>query len=213
MNITQVFDHGDPVLITTFLILIGMSISSWYIIFWKAVVLRREHHHLHLINTRYTANHYYPASSHDTDIRGCIKGLMVHLEQTAPLRRGCNADKYHPLLTLHVAQALDRIRVGLDTGLTVLASIGSCAPFIGLFGTVWGIYGTLRDISDMGTASLHVVSGPIGEALIATAVGLFAAIPAVLSYNAFIRTNRVLMQDLRHMAAQLTFFWDNTETT
>jgi biopolymer transport protein ExbB len=105
-----------------------------------------------------------------------------------------------------LTQALDTIRVWLDKGLTILASIGSSAPFIGLFGTVWGVYNALTKIAAAGNASLNVVAGPMGEALVMTAVGLFAAIPAVLAYNAFVRTNRVLVQDLRHVAEQLALY-------
>ncbi|MBN8531906.1 MAG: MotA/TolQ/ExbB proton channel family protein [Alphaproteobacteria bacterium] len=107
---------------------------------------------------------------------------------------------------MHLAQTLDGLRVWMDRGLTLLASVGSSAPFIGLFGTVWGIYGALTRISAAGNASLNVVAGPMGEALVATAVGLFAAIPAVLAYNAFVRANRLLIQDYRHLAEQLAAY-------
>ena len=100
----------------------------------------------------------------------------------------------------------DEIRVWLDKGLTILASIGSVSPFIGLFGTVWGIYGALNNISSQGSAGLDAVAGPMGEALIATAIGLFAAIPAVLAYNTFVRLNRLLVQNLRHLAEQMTVY-------
>lgn len=107
---------------------------------------------------------------------------------------------------MHLIQKLDEIRFRLDHGLTILASIGSSAPFIGLFGTVWGIYHALTDIASQGNAGLNVVAGPMGEALIATAIGLFAAIPAVLAYNAFVRSNRLLVQNLRHVAEQITIY-------
>jgi len=79
----------------------------------------------------------------------------------------------------------------LENGLTVLATVGSTAPFVGLLGTVWGIYGALIKIGATGQASIDAVAGPVGEALIMTAVGLFVAIPAVLAYNFFVRLNRV----------------------
>ena len=93
--------------------------------------------------------------------------------------------------------------------MTVLASIGSSSPFIGLFGTVWGIYNALSNIAIQGNAGLSVVAGPMGEALIATAIGLFAAIPAVLAYNSFVRLNRLLVQNLRHIAEQITVYLSN----
>lgn len=88
-------------------------------------------------------------------------------------------------------QAVTRESMGLEGGLTVLATVGSTAPFVGLLGTVWGIYGALIKIGATGQASIDAVAGPVGEALIMTAVGLFVAIPAVLAYNFFVRLNRV----------------------
>jgi biopolymer transport protein ExbB len=91
----------------------------------------------------------------------------------------------------------------MESGLTVLASIGSTAPFVGLFGTVWGIMRALKDISQAGSASLEVVAGPIGEALIATAVGIAVAVPAVLAYNFFLRRSKVNRSGLEYFADDL----------
>ena len=88
-------------------------------------------------------------------------------------------------------QGVTRESMGLESGLTVLATVGSTAPFVGLLGTVWGIYGALIKIGATGQASIDAVAGPVGEALIMTAVGLFVAIPAVLAYNFFVRSNRI----------------------
>ena len=88
-------------------------------------------------------------------------------------------------------QAVTRESMRLESGLTVLATVGSTAPFVGLLGTVWGIYGALIRIGASGQASIDAVAGPVGEALIMTALGLFTAIPAVLAYNFFVRLNRV----------------------
>ena len=88
-------------------------------------------------------------------------------------------------------QAVTRESMNLESGLTVLATVGSTAPFVGLLGTVWGIYGALIRIGASGQASIDAVAGPVGEALIMTAVGLFVAIPAVLAYNFFVRRNRI----------------------
>jgi biopolymer transport protein ExbB len=91
----------------------------------------------------------------------------------------------------------------MESGLTLLASIGSTAPFVGLFGTVWGIMRALKDISKAGSASLDVVAGPIGEALIATAIGIAVAVPAVLAYNFFLRRSKVNRSVLEHFAEDL----------
>ncbi|HEY5780692.1 MAG TPA: MotA/TolQ/ExbB proton channel family protein [Lysobacter sp.] len=88
-------------------------------------------------------------------------------------------------------QAVTRESMKLESGLTVLATVGSTAPFVGLLGTVWGIYHALLRLGASGESSIQAVAGPVGEALIMTAIGLFVAIPAVLSYNFFVRLNRV----------------------
>ncbi len=93
----------------------------------------------------------------------------------------------HEQLQRNLAQQLKRERRTLDAGLAVLASVGSTAPFVGLFGTVWGIMTAMHDIGKNGSASIDVVAGPIGEALIATGIGIAVAIPAVLAYNYFMR--------------------------
>lgn len=97
-------------------------------------------------------------------------------------------------------QAVQNLQRNLEGGLAILASIGSTAPFVGLFGTVWGIMHALTEISKTGSASLDVVAGPIGEALIATAIGIATAIPAVLAYNFFLRRMRLSVANLENFA-------------
>lgn len=100
-------------------------------------------------------------------------------------------------------QQIQKERVLRESGLVVLASIGSTAPFVGLFGTVWGIMHALTDITKLGSASLEVVAGPIGEALIATAIGIGVAVPAVLAYNFFLRRLKTSSNNLDDFAADL----------
>ncbi len=104
-------------------------------------------------------------------------------------------------------QAVTRESLGLEDGLTVLATVGSSAPFVGLLGTVWGIYHALIKIGSSGDASISAVAGPVGEALIMTAIGLFAAIPALLAYNAFVRFNRVTNNQFDTFAHDLHDFF------
>lgn len=104
-------------------------------------------------------------------------------------------------------QAVTRESLGLEDGLTVLATVGSAAPFVGLLGTVWGIYHALIKIGSSGDASISAVAGPVGEALIMTAIGLFAAIPALLAYNAFVRFNRVTNNQFDTFAHDLHDFF------
>ncbi|MBR4737991.1 MAG: MotA/TolQ/ExbB proton channel family protein [Rhodocyclaceae bacterium] len=109
----------------------------------------------------------------------------------------------HEFLTRALRQSLAAATARLESGLTLLASIGSTAPFIGLFGTVWGIYHALIQISASGAATIDKVAGPVGESLIMTAFGLFVAIPAVLAYNAFTRANRLELASLDAFAHDL----------
>ena len=104
-------------------------------------------------------------------------------------------------------QAVTRESMRLESGLTVLATVGSTAPFVGLLGTVWGIYGALIRIGATGQASIDAVAGPVGEALIMTALGLFTAIPAVLAYNFFVRLNRVTYNQFDTFAHDLHDFF------
>jgi biopolymer transport protein ExbB len=104
-------------------------------------------------------------------------------------------------------QQLSCIQAGMENGLTVLATTGATAPFVGLFGTVWGIYHALVAIGISGQAALEKVAGPVGEALIMTAAGLAVALPAVFAYNAFTRTNRVVLADLDAFAHDLHAFF------
>ena len=204
MDLSYVFEHGDPVLIATFLWLICTSVVSWYVIFWKTLVVKTEKRRLQKFKNLCTASQDWPKNIESNQMKGSLEIMLKEAEKTMPLLEGKDDEKRQQLLTIHLSQGLDGIRVWLDKGLTILASVGSSSPFIGLFGTVWGIYGALMDISAKGNASLNVVAGPMGEALVATAVGLFTAIPAVLAYNAFVRSNRVLVQQLRHISEQMT---------
>lgn len=210
MNFTHALSQGNPVLVAVFIFLIMMSFTSWYIIFWKGMLLRREYRAYQKFHDTYVNIKDWPARKSFENVEGSVNLLLVEvkkLETVLPQYNTHEAKK--EILTMHLAQTLDGVRTWLDKGLTILASIGSASPFIGLFGTVWGIYNALQDIAAQGNAGLSVVAGPMGEALIATAIGLFAAIPAVLAYNTFVRLNRLLVQNLRHVAEQMTIYLSN----
>jgi biopolymer transport protein ExbB len=106
-------------------------------------------------------------------------------------------------IAMSLNRQLEEINARLQGGIAFLASVGSTAPFIGLFGTVWGIYHALVAIGIAGQASIDKVAGPVGEALIMTAIGLFAAVPAVLLYNFLVRRNKVINEKLRSFASDL----------
>jgi biopolymer transport protein ExbB len=120
-----------------------------------------------------------------------------------PSQQPLGLDQYaawHELIEKSLQQQIHKEKSKLESGLGWLASFGSTSPFVGLFGTVWGIMHALQDISSKGSASLEVVAGPIGEALIATAIGIAVAIPAVLAYNFFVRLNKGSLAKLDHFA-------------
>ena len=106
-------------------------------------------------------------------------------------------------MTRHLQNVIDEKVASLQSGMAVLASVGSTAPFVGLFGTVWGIYHALMQIGMAGQATIDKVAGPIGEALIMTALGLAVAIPAVLGYNALVRGNKYVVGRMHRFAHDL----------
>lgn len=209
MNFLHVFSQGSLVLMAVFFLLIAMSFASWYIIFWKSLNLKNEY----LAHKEFKINHVnvkdWPSHGKFSDAKASTRFLVEEVSKLESVLESYDNDAKKEILTMHLVQTLDEIRFRLDKGLTILASIGSSAPFIGLFGTVWGIYNALSDIAKQGSAGLNVVAGPMGEALVATAIGLFAAIPAVLAYNSFVRLNRLLVQNLRHIAEQMTVYISN----
>ena len=104
---------------------------------------------------------------------------------------------------MSIQRAIDNVQSRTQDGLAFLATVGSTAPFVGLFGTVWGIYHALTAIGIAGQASIDKVAGPVGEALIMTAIGLAVAVPAVLGYNWLIRRNKAAMEEVRSFGADL----------
>lgn len=215
MELSHVFEQGDAVLLTVFFLLSSMSVASWYLIFWKGWNVKRERAAIEAFRARYAATPDWPArittAAAARESQGSVSVLLAEADRLQSTLAHYNHEECKELYALHLPQTLDKVRGEFDKGLTVLASIGSSAAFIGLFGTVWGITGALAHISAEGNASLNVVAGPMGEALVATAFGLFAAIPAVLAYNAFVRLNRLLVQDLRHIAEQLAAYLSLTQ--
>ncbi len=128
-------------------------------------------------------------------------------DQAAPGNRLAESLNRSEFIDRSLRQAVSRESLRLETGLTVLATVGAAAPFVGLLGTVWGIYHALIKIAATGNASMDAVAGPVGEALIMTAFGLFVAIPAVLGYNFFVRSNRLTYARFDEFAHDLHDFF------
>jgi len=201
--------NGDLVTRAVFAILVIMSVLTWFIMITKFFDQRR------LRKQGRDAEKNFWAATNLTDGIGKLKG------ESNPYRALAEAGKaafdHHEANKARLAgsidtsewitQALQRTAdmiVGrMQSGMSVLASVGSTAPFVGLFGTVWGIYHALIAISLAGQASIDKVAGPVGEALIMTALGLFAAVPAVLGYNMLLRRNRVIQEYVSHFTHEL----------
>ena len=196
--------QGDAVAKGTLLILVLMSMGSWYVIFTKFTEQSR------MLKFAKAAQANFWAS-------GSVREAADALDAASPFRliaeKGLEgASKHGGLLgnvdfntwvTMSIQRAMGTVQSRMQDGLAVLATVGSTAPFVGLFGTVWGIYHALVKIGMSGQASIDKVAGPVGEALIMTAIGLAVAVPAVLGYNWLVRRNKAVMEEVNAFGADL----------
>lgn len=204
MNL-EFIHNSDPIIAAVFLALIAMSLISWMIGFSKISQWLLDQWRISRFMKTHDDRLFHAAITELGIHSGQLGFLLQTLQAVQSVAQNSEPNQLEATLQLGIQQTLEKLQTRMEAGLTVLASVGSAAPFIGLFGTVWGIYLALRDISLEQTASISVVAGPMGEALLATAIGLFAAIPAVLAYNTFLRLNTKQSQQLRHIAERLQF--------
>ena len=195
---------GDFVAKGTLIILVLMSIGSWYIIFTKLAEQYRLDKHGSKANQTFWNE-------------GKVSQALATLDESSAYhyvaKAGLDATEHHrgllgyvdfnTWITLSIQRAIDKVQSRLQGGLAFLATVGSTAPFVGLFGTVWGIYHALTAIGIAGQASIDKVAGPVGEALIMTAFGLLVAVPAVLGYNWLVRRNKSSLEIVRAFGADL----------
>lgn len=201
--------HGDAITHSVAYLLLLMSVVSWYYIFskaWSSWRIRRSASALEGFWKAPTLDDAI-AVVKDADTENVYTPLATQGAQAANVGAqagslNANVDPSE-LITRTLRQEINKVSSRLESGLTLLASVGSTAPFVGLFGTVWGIYHALVAVSAAGTIQIDKVAGPVGEALIMTAAGLVVAIPAVLGYNAFNRVNRVTLAELDAFAHDL----------
>ena len=204
-GLEAILRQGDWVSLGTLAILGIMSMGSWYILIvklWEQYKLMRE--------GRDVRNAFWKAPS--------LREGATRLDKRSAYRyiaeTGLEANEHHEgaltenidlntWVTMSVQRAVDAVQARTQDGLAFLATVGSTAPFVGLFGTVWGIYHALTAIGIAGQASIDKVAGPVGEALIMTAIGLAVAVPAVMGYNWLIRRNKVAMDAVRTFGADL----------
>ena len=203
---SNLFSINSPIVSATLVLLILLSIVTWSIALfklWKQWQLRK---HDHAFNESFWSAHEWSkaavvARSSEGDISRLAQAGFAELKTLSDAQQDLkHSGAPHDVLERMLRQQLQNIQRYHERGLAELASIGSTAPFIGLFGTVWGIMHALQDIGKSGSASLDIVAGPIGEALIATAIGIATALPAVLAYNFFLRRLKVHVTDLENFA-------------
>ena len=209
MGLTHYWAQGDAVSHAVAYVLLLMSVISWYYILakaWSSWRIRRSAGALESFWKAPTLTEAI-AVMRVTDSERVYTPLAAQSLEAANVRSQENSLNAsvdpNELITRTLRQEINRVSSRLENGLTLLASVGSTAPFVGLFGTVWGIYHALIAVSAAGTVQIDKVAGPVGEALIMTALGLVVAIPAVLAYNAFTRVNRVTLAELDAFAHDL----------
>ena len=204
-GLSALWAQGDFVSRGTLIILVFMSMGSWYILItklWESLKLGRE--------AKAARKGFFKATNLTEGAKLLKKGSAFrYIAET-----GIDASEHHEgTLTenidhstwvgMSVQRSVETVQSRLQDGLAFLATVGSTAPFIGLFGTVWGIYHALTAIGIAGQASIDKVAGPVGEALIMTAFGLAVAVPAVLGYNWLVRRNKVAMESVRGFGSDL----------
>jgi len=203
---SQFWDQADVITRSVALMLLLMSISAWVLIFWKGWLLRRVRSDIaRAVPAFWAANDLQTAHTQLAAFdREQVLLPLLAAATAQPSARTLEASGHRASqLTRRLRDALHAVLRQLQFGQVLLASIGSTAPFIGLFGTVWGIYHALVSISSAGSITIERVSGPVGEALVMTAAGLAVAIPAVLAYNIFGKLVGVCEAELEGFAHDL----------
>lgn len=195
---------GDLVARLTLLVLVLMSAGSWYVIVTKVYEQSKMGR-----QARAAAKKFWGAPTIQKGAESLKKSSAYRfiaesgLEATTKHEGLLGNVDLNTWISMSIQRAIDNVQGRLQDGLALLATVGSTAPFVGLFGTVWGVYHALTAIGIAGQASIDKVAGPVGEALIMTAIGLAVAVPAVLGYNWLIRRNKSCIDDVRSFGADL----------
>ncbi len=205
-GLTALWSQGDFVAKGTLMILVIMSLASWYIMLtkiWDQSRLGRQFGQTE--KGFWSGRSIQDGISSITDPDNVFRTIAEQGVNAAKHHEGRLTDQIplHEWITQSLQRAVDKVNNELQGGLSFLATVGSTAPFVGLFGTVWGIYHALIAIGIAGQASIDKVAGPVGEALIMTAIGLAVAVPAVLGYNWLLRRNKALLEQVRYFATDV----------
>jgi biopolymer transport protein ExbB len=210
-GLINLWTEGDGVTRFVALLLLVMSLASWIVIILKSLNLFSAQKQAARVEAFWhSANVAGGLQALGNEARNPFRALALRgQEALAHLKTGSTQPELLKELdtsdwvTRGLQNAIDDATADLQSGLAILASVGSTSPFVGLFGTVWGIYHALMQIGMAGQATIDKVAGPIGEALIMTALGLAVAIPAVLGYNALVRGNKFIITRMNRFAHDL----------
>ncbi|MCX8521877.1 MAG: MotA/TolQ/ExbB proton channel family protein [Rhodoferax sp.] len=203
-GIEALWAGSDAIAKAVLVLLAVMSMGSWYYLVTKLLEQSQMKRQFQKVSQE-----FWSAPTLDQGIAGLAQGSAYRFIANS----GVAATKKHvglvgqvPLadwLATNIGRSVEKVNSNMQSGLAFLATVGSTSPFVGLFGTVWGIYHALTAIGISGQASIDKVAGPVGEALIMTAIGLAVAVPAVLSYNWLVRRNKAVMDDVRSFGSDL----------
>lgn len=199
-----IWSQGDWVARLCLLLLIIMSVASWAVMVRKFIELRKTERHLAEAHGAFdhiaTVGENLDKLSADNPLKFINDSSADAVRQFSALKPRVDYDTW---IIRAIEGALSRVQTKMQEGLALLATIGSTAPFVGLFGTVWAIYSALVKIGASGQASIDRVAGPVGEALIMTAIGLAVAVPAVFGYNWLLRKNKLALENMRSFGSKL----------
>jgi biopolymer transport protein ExbB len=198
----QLWANGDLVARSTIILLAIMSIGTWYIFFMKFWEQSRMLSQAKIVEKKFWASANLNEGI-DTLPKNSVFRSVAESGVSASSGQGTGLVNLNDWIGMSLTRQVEDTNARLQGGISFLASVGSTAPFVGLFGTVWGIYHALIAIGIAGQASIDKVAGPVGEALIMTAIGLGVAVPAVLLYNYLVRRNRVIIEKVRGFAGDL----------
>jgi biopolymer transport protein ExbB len=198
----QLWANGDFVAKSVIVLLAIMSIGTWYIFFMKFWEQSRMLSQAKIVEKKFWASANLNEGI-DTLPKNSVFRSVAESGVSASSGQGTGLVNLNDWIGMSLTRQVEDTNARLQGGISFLASVGSTAPFVGLFGTVWGIYHALIAIGLAGQASIDKVAGPVGEALIMTAIGLGVAVPAVLLYNYLVRRNRVIIEKVRGFAGDL----------
>jgi biopolymer transport protein ExbB len=199
-----IWSQGDWVAKLCLLLLIVLSVASWAVMVRKYLELKKTAAHAAQGHAAFThiseVGKNLQSLDKDSPLRFIVDSSEDAVRQYAALKPRVDYDTW---LIRAIENSLSGVQLRMQEGLALLATIGSTAPFVGLFGTVWAIYSALVKIGASGQASIDRVAGPVGEALIMTAIGLAVAVPAVFGYNWLLRKNKLALESMRSFGSKL----------